>query len=153
MLYITSKKTERYYAVSEIFSDSGVVRRHWIYLTDAKLSTCDNEFGWSSKPLYPVTMCPIYLNSHWFCFQTVRASDPDNAIYAWFCDRIRRNVHVIFTMNPANDDYCNRSGTSPALFNRCVVDWFGIIHCLALRREPCWQFRSQATGLTMRCTK
>jgi dynein heavy chain 1 len=28
-------------------------------------------------------------------------------------------------MNPQNDDFDNRSATSPALFNRCVIDWFG----------------------------
>lgn len=28
-------------------------------------------------------------------------------------------------MNPANPDFHNRQATSPALFNRCVIDWFG----------------------------
>lgn len=28
-------------------------------------------------------------------------------------------------MNPANPDFANRTGSSPALFNRCVIDWFG----------------------------
>jgi dynein heavy chain 1 len=28
-------------------------------------------------------------------------------------------------MNPASGDFSNRCVTSPALFNRCVVDWFG----------------------------
>jgi len=28
-------------------------------------------------------------------------------------------------MNPASSDFQNRCTTSPALFNRCVVDWFG----------------------------
>jgi dynein heavy chain 1 len=28
-------------------------------------------------------------------------------------------------MNPANPDFSNRSASSPALFNRCVIDWFG----------------------------
>ena len=28
-------------------------------------------------------------------------------------------------MNPANPDFANRSASSPALFNRCVIDWFG----------------------------
>ena len=28
-------------------------------------------------------------------------------------------------MNPANPDYSNRSASSPAIFNRCVIDWFG----------------------------
>ena len=34
-------------------------------------------------------------------------------------------MHVVFTMNPANPDFANRSASSPALFNRCVIDWFG----------------------------
>lgn len=28
-------------------------------------------------------------------------------------------------MNPSGGEWKNRSTTSPALFNRCVVDWFG----------------------------
>ncbi len=28
-------------------------------------------------------------------------------------------------MNPANPDFSNRTASSPALFNRCVIDWFG----------------------------
>jgi len=28
-------------------------------------------------------------------------------------------------MNPDNPDFYNRTATSPALFNRCVIDWFG----------------------------
>lgn len=28
-------------------------------------------------------------------------------------------------MNPSTPDFHNRTATSPALFNRCVVDWFG----------------------------
>lgn len=38
---------------------------------------------------------------------------------------MQRNLHVVFTMNPANDDFDNRAATSPALFNRCVIDWMG----------------------------
>lgn len=32
---------------------------------------------------------------------------------------------MVFTMNPASDGFAGRCATSPALFNRCVVDWFG----------------------------
>jgi len=28
-------------------------------------------------------------------------------------------------MNPANPEFSNRVASSPALFNRCVIDWFG----------------------------
>lgn len=38
---------------------------------------------------------------------------------------VQRNLHVVFTMNPSGGEWKNRSTTSPALFNRCVVDWFG----------------------------
>eukprot|EP01053_Blabericola_migrator_P008291 Blabericola_migrator_1__8290@NODE_42_length_17171_cov_64_374065_g38_i0_p1_GENE_NODE_42_length_17171_cov_64_374065_g38_i0NODE_42_length_17171_cov_64_374065_g38_i0_p1_ORF_typecomplete_len4774_score977_70AAA_6/PF12774_7/1_1e148AAA_6/PF12774_7/8_3e02AAA_6/PF12774_7/17DHC_N2/PF08393_13/2_5e03DHC_N2/PF08393_13/7_2e118AAA_8/PF12780_7/1_4e03AAA_8/PF12780_7/1_4e03AAA_8/PF12780_7/27AAA_8/PF12780_7/8_4e92DHC_N1/PF08385_12/1_5e89DHC_N1/PF08385_12/65DHC_N1/PF08385_12/1_8e03DHC_N1/PF08385_12/2_2e02DHC_N1/PF08 len=42
-----------------------------------------------------------------------------------FTKQVQRNLHIIFTMNPANPDFYNRQATSPALFNRCVIDWFG----------------------------
>jgi len=32
---------------------------------------------------------------------------------------------VVFTMNPNNPDFSNRTASSPALFNSCVIDWFG----------------------------
>merc|ERR1712086_51417 len=49
----------------------------------------------------------------------------EDDLYKWFCGEVQRNLHVVFTMNPANEDFDNRSATSPALFNRCVIDWFG----------------------------
>ncbi len=52
------------------------------------------------------------------------AVDADG-LYAWFIGQVRTNLHVVFTMNPASPDFHNRSATSPALFNRCVLDWFG----------------------------
>lgn len=27
-------------------------------------------------------------------------------------------------MNPASADFSNRAANSPAIFNRCVIDWF-----------------------------
>jgi dynein heavy chain 1 len=49
----------------------------------------------------------------------------EEALYKFFCKNVQRNLHVVFTMNPSNEDFDNRSATSPALFNRCVIDWFG----------------------------
>ena len=28
-------------------------------------------------------------------------------------------------MNPSNPEFYNRTASSPAIFNRCVIDWFG----------------------------
>ena len=54
----------------------------------------------------------------------VRAAD-DNEYFAKFTKNVQLNLHIIFTMNPANPDFYNRGATSPALFNRCIIDWFG----------------------------
>eukprot|EP00915_Cephaloidophora_sp_WS-2016_P003568 GHVH01004823.1.p1 GENE.GHVH01004823.1~~GHVH01004823.1.p1 ORF type:complete len:3130 (+),score=435.75 GHVH01004823.1:30-9392(+) len=49
----------------------------------------------------------------------------DNDVFAMFTIKVQRNLHIIFTMNPMNPDFSGRQATSPALFNRCVIDWFG----------------------------
>ncbi|KAJ3389103.1 hypothetical protein HDU92_001163 [Lobulomyces angularis] len=46
-------------------------------------------------------------------------------IYKWFTKQVMRNLHVVFTMNPPQGGLASRAATSPALFNRCVLDWFG----------------------------
>ena len=46
-------------------------------------------------------------------------------LFKRFQSIVQRNLHVVFTVNPSGGDWKNRSTTSPALFNRCVVDWFG----------------------------
>ena len=51
--------------------------------------------------------------------------DSSEELFKWFTIRVQRNLHVVFTMNPANGEFRDRAATSPALFNRCVVDWFG----------------------------
>ena len=51
--------------------------------------------------------------------------DSQDELYRWFTNQVLRNLHVVFTMNPAGDDLKDRAATSPALFNRCVLNWFG----------------------------
>ena len=51
--------------------------------------------------------------------------DSEEELYQEFCTQVQRNLHIIFTMNPAGDDFKDRGSTSSALFNRCVINWFG----------------------------
>ena len=51
--------------------------------------------------------------------------DSEEELWRRFTSVVQRNLHVVFTMNPSGGEWKNRSTTSPALFNRCVVDWFG----------------------------
>ncbi|KAG5186150.1 dynein heavy chain [Tribonema minus] len=53
------------------------------------------------------------------------AADSADELLRRFARRVQRGLHVVFTMNPAGADFGDRCATSPALFNRCVVDWFG----------------------------
>ncbi|VDP02192.1 unnamed protein product [Soboliphyme baturini] len=51
--------------------------------------------------------------------------DSSEELYRWFTQQIMRNLHVVFTMNPTTEGLKDRAATSPALFNRCVLNWFG----------------------------
>ncbi|KAF2861004.1 hypothetical protein K470DRAFT_257348 [Piedraia hortae CBS 480.64] len=51
--------------------------------------------------------------------------DSQEELYKWFAQQIVRNLHVVFTMNPPTEGLSSKAATSPALFNRCVLNWFG----------------------------
>lgn len=51
--------------------------------------------------------------------------DSHDELYKWFTGQVMHNLHVVFTMNPSTDGLKDRAATSPALFNRCVLNWFG----------------------------
>ncbi|KAL6836714.1 dynein heavy chain, N-terminal region 1 domain-containing protein [Trichoderma sp. SZMC 28015] len=51
--------------------------------------------------------------------------DSPEELYKWFTQQIVNNLHVVFTMNPPEGGLGSKAATSPALFNRCVLNWFG----------------------------
>jgi dynein heavy chain 1 len=51
--------------------------------------------------------------------------DSQDELYKWFSQQIVKNLHVVFTMNPPEDGLSSKAATSPALFNRCVLNWYG----------------------------
>jgi dynein heavy chain 1, cytosolic len=52
--------------------------------------------------------------------------DSHDELYKWFTNEVMRNLHVVFTMNPSTEGGLKgKTNTSPALFNRCVLNWFG----------------------------
>lgn len=51
--------------------------------------------------------------------------DSNEELYKWFTQQVMKNLHVVFTMNPSSEGLKDRAATSPALFNRCVLNWFG----------------------------
>ncbi|GLD93495.1 hypothetical protein PINS_up002087 [Pythium insidiosum] len=67
----------------------------------------------------------------------VMVENTEDELFRYFTRQVQRNLHVVFTMNPAAGDFKNRTNTSPALFNRCVVDWFGTWNDHALAQVAC----------------
>ncbi|KAL1605495.1 dynein heavy chain [Nothophoma quercina] len=51
--------------------------------------------------------------------------DSQEELYKWFTGQIVKNLHVVLTMNPPEEGLSSKAATSPALFNRCVLNWFG----------------------------
>ncbi|CUM64243.1 uncharacterized protein PRCAT00001838001 [Priceomyces carsonii] len=51
--------------------------------------------------------------------------DTNDELYDWFTQQISKNLHVVFTINKLKDKSLPRLISSPALFNRCVLDWLG----------------------------
>ncbi|KGO60550.1 Dynein heavy chain, domain-2 [Penicillium expansum] len=51
--------------------------------------------------------------------------DSQEELYKWFTSQIVKNLHVVFTMNPPEEGLSSKAATSPALFNRCVLNWMG----------------------------
>lgn len=51
----------------------------------------------------------------------------EEATYQWFRGRIMRNLHVVISMSPpVSQEFLKEKLTaSPALFNRCVINWMG----------------------------
>jgi len=74
------------------------------------------------------------------------AGASEEQLYSWFVARVRRNLHVAMTMNPATADFTGRAATSPALFNRCIVDWFGDWSAQALSQTAAMRFAAVDLG-------
>lgn len=51
--------------------------------------------------------------------------DTEEELYKWFTQQISKNLHVIFTINSPETSTTPEILSSPALLNRCVVNWMG----------------------------
>lgn len=46
------------------------------------------------------------------------------AMYNFFIERVRQNLHVALAMSPIGDSFRNRLRMFPSLINCCTIDWF-----------------------------
>ncbi|KAL5008122.1 hypothetical protein ScPMuIL_013703 [Solemya velum] len=52
--------------------------------------------------------------------------DTRAAIYQFFIQRVRLNLHVVLAMSPAGGTFRQRCRMNPALINCCTIDWYDI---------------------------
>ncbi|XP_057310450.1 dynein axonemal heavy chain 3-like isoform X2 [Hydractinia symbiolongicarpus] len=46
------------------------------------------------------------------------------AMYNFFIDRVKSNLHIVLAMSPIGDAFRNRLRMFPSLINCCTIDWF-----------------------------
>jgi dynein heavy chain len=46
------------------------------------------------------------------------------AVYNYFIERVKSNLHVVLAMSPIGDAFRNRLRMFPSLINCCTIDWF-----------------------------
>ncbi|ODQ81979.1 hypothetical protein BABINDRAFT_160194 [Babjeviella inositovora NRRL Y-12698] len=51
--------------------------------------------------------------------------DTQEELYRWFTQQVAENLHLVFTINDPNNPDSPQIISSPALFNRCVLNWMG----------------------------
>lgn len=48
------------------------------------------------------------------------------ALYAYFVNRCRENLHIVVAFSPIGDAFRNRLRQFPSLINCCTIDWFQV---------------------------
>jgi dynein heavy chain len=69
------------------------------------------------------------------------------AMYNYFIDRVKQNLHIVLAMSPIGDAFRNRLRMFPSLINCCTIDWFQVSAHTdskdAVRYDGCPDFKIQ----------
>lgn len=65
------------------------------------------------------------------CRQREKAKQTDGtplALFNFFVERVRDQLHVVLAMSPIGDAFRNRVRMFPSLVNCCTINWFQVLH-------------------------
>ena len=82
-------------------------------------------------------ICPTLLSNVVVYFlQGRKIESTPLAMYNFFIERVRANLHVVLAMSPIGDAFRSRMRMFPSLINCCTIDWFQVkLHCVVTRLE------------------
>ncbi|XP_071449339.1 dynein axonemal heavy chain 3-like [Hetaerina americana] len=72
------------------------------------------------------------------------------ALYNFFIERVRENLHVVLAFSPIGDAFRNRLRMFPSLINCCTIDWFTAWPLDALERVAYFFLKDLAIDDSMR---
>jgi len=61
-----------------------------------------------------------------FLFKGKKMDATPLAMYNYFIDRVKQNLHIVLAMSPIGDAFRNRLRMFPSLINCCTIDWFQV---------------------------
>ncbi len=59
------------------------------------------------------------------------------AMYNFFIERVKQNLHVVLAMSPIGDAFRSRLRMFPSLINCCTIDWFQV-RGAGEQQDPLW---------------
>ena len=65
-----------------------------------------------------------YITHHWHQGKKIDATPL--AMYNFFIERVKANLHIVLAMSPIGDAFRNRLRMFPSLINCCTIDWFQV---------------------------
>ena len=72
------------------------------------------------------------------------------AMFAFFVNRVKENLHIIIAFSPIGDAFRNRLRQFPSLINCCTIDWFQVCRLrieLLLSKQLIWYEKKRKTTL------
>lgn len=72
------------------------------------------------------------------------------SLHSFFVSRVRKNLHVVVSMDPSNESFLLNCQWNPALFSRCSVQWVGQWKRDTLRQVASLRLRDAFEGLLER---
>ncbi|MES1907829.1 MAG: hypothetical protein MHM6MM_000869 [Cercozoa sp. M6MM] len=106
--------------VTFIFSDSDIVSESFLEYLNALLSTGEvaGLFPKDERDLICAELRPVAMK------EDPNRDNSPRAIYRYFIQRVRANLHVVLCFSPGDPKFGERARKFPALFSCCTIDWF-----------------------------